>query len=56
MQASSQTQAIPYRVSPMVLSDRLLSLAEDADRAGLRSAADKLVYLAHEVFESVGNA
>ncbi len=39
------------KVSPLVLSDRLLTLAEEADRAGLRSAAEKLLSLAHAVFD-----
>lgn len=43
-------------VSPLVLSDHLLTLAQDADRAGLREAANKLVYMAHEIFEVAGNA
>lgn len=41
-----------FRVSPLVLSDRLLTLAQDADRAGLRAAADKLVFLAHAVCDT----
>lgn len=32
--------------SPLILSDRLLSLAQDADRAGMRQAAGRLVDLA----------
>jgi hypothetical protein len=42
-------EAAAARISPLVLSDRLLTLAQDADRAGLRAAADKLVHLAHAV-------
>ena len=37
--------------SPLMLSDRLLTLAEDADRAGLRSAAESLLSLASEVLD-----
>lgn len=33
-------------ISPLVLADRLLSLAQEADRAGLRSAAERLLRLA----------
>ncbi len=37
--------------SPLVLSDRLISLAQDADRAGYAVTADHLVHLAHIVLE-----
>lgn len=37
--------------SPLVLSDRLLTLAQDADRAGLRGAALRLLGLAHQVLD-----
>jgi hypothetical protein len=37
--------------SPLVFSDRLLSLAQDADRAGYHTTADRLVKLAHRVFD-----
>ena len=47
---------IPHHASPappskLVLSDRLLHLAEDADRAGCRMAAEHLIALAHWVFD-----
>jgi hypothetical protein len=38
-------------MSPLVLCDRLLSLAQDADRAGLRGAAENLLELAGIVLE-----
>jgi len=38
-------------ISPLVLSDRLLSLAEDADRAGFRGAAEHLLDLASDVLD-----
>jgi hypothetical protein len=38
--------------SPLLLSDRLLTLAQDADRAGYRIAAEHLLYLATEVLDS----
>lgn len=38
-------------VSPMILSDRLIALAKDADRAGFTATADKLVTLACSVFD-----
>lgn len=37
--------------SPLLLSDRLLTLAQDADRAGYRVAAEHLLYLASEVLD-----
>ena len=37
--------------SPLILSDRLLTLAEAADRAGLQDTADHLILLAHRVFD-----
>lgn len=40
-----------YVTSPLVLSDRLLSLAEEADRAGFQSTADRLVRLAYHVLD-----
>jgi hypothetical protein len=41
----------PPPASPLVLSDRLISLAQDADRAGFAITADQLVHLAHTVLE-----
>jgi hypothetical protein len=38
-------------VSPMLLADRMLALAEQADRAGLADTAGRLVALAHTVFD-----
>ena len=40
-----------FVTSPLVLSDRLLTLAQDADRAGYQVTADGLVQLAHRVFD-----
>lgn len=37
--------------SPLVLSDRLLRLAQDADRAGCAVTAEHLLHLAHTVLE-----
>jgi hypothetical protein len=37
------------RVSPLVLADRLLSLAQDADRAGFTRPAERLLRLAYSV-------
>ncbi len=39
------------QVSPLVLADRLIALAEDADRAGLPKAAGRLLRLAERVCE-----
>ena len=38
-------------VSPLVLSDRLIALAKDADRAGYTGTAEQLVSLACAVFD-----
>ena len=38
-------------ISPLMLADRLLSLAQEADRAGYVAAASNLVGLAHAVFD-----
>ena len=37
--------------SPLMLSDRLLTLAQDADRAGYRKAAEHLLSLAEDVLD-----
>ena len=37
--------------SPLVLSDRLIALAKDADRAGYTGTAEQLVCLARAVFD-----
>jgi hypothetical protein len=42
---------IPAAPSPLVLCDRLISLAQDADRAGLTITAAHLVGLIDEIFE-----
>jgi hypothetical protein len=38
-------------VSELILSDRLIALAEDADRAGYTDTAERLVTLACSVFD-----
>ena len=38
-------------VSPLMLADRLLTLAKDADRAGLRRPAQRLLKLAYAVYD-----
>jgi hypothetical protein len=37
--------------SALILCDRLLTLAQDADRAGLAITAEHLLHLAHAVFD-----
>ena len=39
------------QVSPLMLADRLISLAQDADRAGFREAASRLVKLIDTVLD-----
>ncbi len=38
-------------ISPLILSDRLIALAQDADKAGLTGTASRLVTLACAVFD-----
>jgi hypothetical protein len=45
---SSPTAAL---VSPLMLADRLLTLAMDADRAGLHRPAERLLRLAYAVYD-----
>jgi hypothetical protein len=40
-----------YNVSPLILCDRLLSLAQEADQGGFVVAAEHLLDLASEVLE-----
>lgn len=47
--APSKTATPP--VSPLMLSDHLLRLAEEADSAGLRGTAEYLLDLASEVLD-----
>ena len=42
--------AAPPPVSPLVLADRLLSLAQDADRAGFARSAERMLRLAYAVW------
>jgi len=41
----------PAMVSPLMLADRLLTLAQDADRAGYSGAAANLVNVMYEVLD-----
>ena len=47
--ATVATAAPP--VSPLMLADRLITLAQEAERAGYRSSASLLVGMAYAVFE-----
>lgn len=38
-------------ISPLVIADRLITLAQDADRAGMQAAASRLIDLAYAVFD-----
>ena len=46
-------EAVEPRLSELTLSDRMIALAEDAERAGFRSAAAHLVRLACDIFDEV---
>ena len=39
------------RFSPLVLADRLITLAQEADRAGLLDSASRLIGLAYAVLD-----
>jgi hypothetical protein len=54
MQTHNATLAPGYfpgaeKVSPLVLADKLLSLAQDADRAGYARPAERLLRLAYAI-------
>lgn len=49
-QISSLTQ-LPKPVSPLLLSDQLITLAEQANQAGYQQAARHLVDLAYKVLD-----
>ncbi len=51
MPASRLAAAENFSVSPMLLADRLLTLAQQAESAGLADTAGRLVLLAHTVFD-----
>jgi len=56
MMRPAQSEATLPRISPLVLSDRLLTLAQNAHVAGYQVVADRLVSLAHEVFDEARKA
>ena len=41
----------PAQPSPLMLCDRLIGLAQDADRAGFAATASRLVTLASRIFD-----
>jgi hypothetical protein len=41
----------PVQVSPLVIADRLISLAQEADRAGYAASAHRLLTLAYAVYD-----
>lgn len=43
--------SLPASVSPMLIADRLLTLAQEADRAGYTGAASNLVHLVLSVLD-----
>lgn len=47
---AAPTEGVPF--SPLMLADRLLSLAQDADRAGFTGTASNLVAAMFEVLDS----
>ena len=51
MSAVALEAAARPAVSELVLSDRLISLAEDADHAGYTDTAERLLKLACSVFD-----
>ena len=51
MPAPPLAQPAAAGFSPLLLADRLLTLAQEADRAGLADTAGRLVRLAHDVFD-----
>jgi hypothetical protein len=52
MMLAPPSLAIPKpSFSELVLSDRLIALAEDADRAGFTDTAERLITLACTVFD-----
>lgn len=46
-----ETAAFPLAVSVLMMSDRLITLAQQADRAGYSATATRLLHLAHDVFD-----
>ena len=51
MNSAATLATSPASVSELILSDRLIALAQDADRAGFTDTAERLVNLACTVFD-----
>lgn len=51
MLATTEILPAPSAISPLVLCDRLLTLAKDADSVGMRGAAEHLLNLVSEVLD-----
>jgi hypothetical protein len=51
MSDTTCTMPTSFAVSPLLICDRLLTLAQDAERAGLRGAARHLLDLVSDVLE-----
>ena len=49
MHATHKTTPTYATIRPLIVCDRLLTLAADADCAGLRGTAERLLNLAHNV-------
>lgn len=49
MHATHKTTPTYAAISPLIVGDRLLTLAADADCAGLRGTAERPLNLAHNV-------
>jgi hypothetical protein len=51
--AMAETPSVSFAapVSPLVVSDQLITLAQAADHAGLRTTAARLIRLAHIVLD-----
>ena len=47
----SPQQSGGFTISPLVLADRLLDLARQADRAGYAGAAERLITLAFALYD-----
>ncbi len=45
------TSASAGKVSPLLIADRLITLAQDADRAGYSATAERLIRLVNRVFD-----
>jgi hypothetical protein len=51
MSTSLAAYASHTAVSPLMLADQLLSLAQDADRSGLQKPAQRLLKLAYALYD-----